>query len=207
MHTKFENHYSFFLIYKIYLFIYGCVVSSWLRAGFLQWRRAGATLRCGAQASHYGGFSCCRARALGMRASVVAARGLSSSDTWALECRLSSCVTGAQLLCGMWDLPGPGLKIHVPCIGRRILNHCATRETPREPLFLSEGLLTSNVASAERPSLDHFFFQGFIFKEQFQVYSKIKRKIWRFPIYPFSPDLHSFSHYQHPSLAWYIFQS
>ena len=48
--------------------------------------------------------------------------------------RLSSCGLWAQLLHGMWDLPGPGLeswsraRIRVPCIGRRIPNHCATRE-------------------------------------------------------------------------------
>ena len=28
----------------------------------------------------------------------------------------------------MWDLPGPGLESVSPCIGRQILNHCATRE-------------------------------------------------------------------------------
>ena len=28
----------------------------------------------------------------------------------------------------MWDLPGPGIESHVPCIGRLILNHCAIRE-------------------------------------------------------------------------------
>ena len=28
----------------------------------------------------------------------------------------------------MWDLPGPGLEPHVPCIDRQILNHCTTRE-------------------------------------------------------------------------------
>ena len=33
-------------------------------------------LRCGARASHCGGFSCCRAQALGARASVAVARGL-----------------------------------------------------------------------------------------------------------------------------------
>ena len=38
--------------------------------------RAGATLRCGAWASHCSGFSCFRARALGARASVLVARGL-----------------------------------------------------------------------------------------------------------------------------------
>ena len=48
-------------------------------------------LHCGARASHCGGFSCCRARALGARASVVVAHGLSSCGSWALEHRLSSC--------------------------------------------------------------------------------------------------------------------
>ena len=64
----------------IYLFSFGYVGSSLL----LWW--AGATLRCGAQASHCGGFSCCRARALGAQAqqlwyvgSVVAAHSLSCS--------------------------------------------------------------------------------------------------------------------------------
>ena len=41
--------------------------------------------------------------------------------------RLSNCGSRAQPLRGMWDLPRPGLE-RVPCIGRRILNHCATRE-------------------------------------------------------------------------------
>ena len=58
-------------------------------------RRVGATLHCGARASHCSGFSCCRARALGARASVVAVRGLSSCGSRALERRLSSC--GAQI--------------------------------------------------------------------------------------------------------------
>ena len=51
----------------------------------------GATLLCGARASHCGGFSCCGAGALGVRASVVVARGLSSCGSRALEHRLSSC--------------------------------------------------------------------------------------------------------------------
>ena len=54
----------------------------------------GATLCCSARASHCRGFSCCRARALGVQASVVVARGLSSCGLWALELTLSSC--GAQ---------------------------------------------------------------------------------------------------------------
>ena len=38
----------------------------------------GATLCCGAQASDCSDFSCCRAQALGVWASVVVAHGLSS---------------------------------------------------------------------------------------------------------------------------------
>ena len=80
----------FFFNKFIYLFIFGCVGSSLLHAGFLQLWRAGATLCCGARASHCGGFSCCEARALGIRASVVVACGLSSCGSLAVECRLSS---------------------------------------------------------------------------------------------------------------------
>ena len=68
-------------------FFFGC-------AGVLYLWWAGATLHCDARASHCGGFPCCGAWALGMRASVVAAHGLSSCGSQALECRLSSC--GAQ---------------------------------------------------------------------------------------------------------------
>ena len=52
---------------------------------------AQAILRCGSWASHCGGFSCCRAWALGAQASVVVALGLSSCGSRALERRLSSC--------------------------------------------------------------------------------------------------------------------
>ena len=81
---------SFFFkfIYLIYLFLteLGLHCCTW------------AFSSCGERASHCGGFSCCGARALGMRASVVVARGL------------GSCGSRAQLLRGTWDLPGPGLE-------------------------------------------------------------------------------------------------
>ena len=67
-------------------------------------------------ASHCGGFSCCGARALGARASVVGARGLSSYGSRALECRLSSCGARASLLRGVWELPGPGLEPLSPAL-------------------------------------------------------------------------------------------
>ena len=72
-------------------------------------------LRCGAWASHCGGFSC-GAQPLGVRASVVVARGLSSCGSWALERRLSTCGAQAWLLRSVWDLPGPGVEPVFPAL-------------------------------------------------------------------------------------------
>ena len=100
---------SFFLNF-IYLFIYGCVGSSFLCEGFLQLRQAGATLHRSARASHYRGLSCCGAQAPDAQAQQlwltgpVALRHVGSSQTRA--------------------------RTRVPCIGRQILNHCTTREAP-----------------------------------------------------------------------------
>ena len=109
--------FSFFykFIYFI-LFIFGCVGSSLLRAGFLQLQRAGATLRCGVRTPHCGVSSCCEARALGAQASIVVARRLSSCGLRALERRLSSFGTWAQLLRSMQDLPRPGIKPVSPAL-------------------------------------------------------------------------------------------
>ena len=49
-------------------------------------------LRCGVRASHCGGFSCCGAQALGVRASVVVAHGLSSCGSRALGAQASEVV-------------------------------------------------------------------------------------------------------------------
>ena len=73
----------------IYLFLAVLGLCCCARA-FSSCGKGGATLRCSARASHCGGFSCCRALALGMQASVVVARGLSSYGSRALEHRLSS---------------------------------------------------------------------------------------------------------------------
>ena len=76
--------------------------------GFLYLRRAGATLHCSAWASHCGGFSL---RSMGSRH-----MGFISCGSCALERRLSSCGAWASLLCGMWDLPGPGLEPVSPAL-------------------------------------------------------------------------------------------
>ena len=92
----------------IYLFIYGCVGSSFLCEGFLLLQQVGATLHRGARASHYRGLSCCGAQAPDVQAEqlwltgLVAPRHVGSSQTRA--------------------------RTRVPCTGRQILNHCASRE-------------------------------------------------------------------------------
>ena len=96
----------------------------------------GATLCCGARASHCGGFSCCRARALGVWPSVVVAHGLSSYGSRALELRLSSCGTRALLLCSMWDLPGPGLEPTYPALAGRFLTTAPPGKSQRVKLSL-----------------------------------------------------------------------
>ena len=68
-------------IYFIYLFLAALGLPCCARA----------LSSCGARASHCGVFSCCGAWALGTRASVVVAHGLSNCVLRALERRLSSC--------------------------------------------------------------------------------------------------------------------
>ena len=78
-------------------------------------RRAGATLHRGARASHCRGLSCCGAQAPDAQAQSlwltgpVAPQHVGSSQTRA--------------------------RTRVPCIGRQILNHCATRETQEVFLY------------------------------------------------------------------------
>ena len=64
----------------------------------------------------------CGAWLCGMQASVVATCGLSSCGSRALEHRLSSYVSLAQLLQGMWDLLGPGIKPVSPALAGRFFS-------------------------------------------------------------------------------------
>ena len=52
---------------------------------------------------------------------VVMACGLRIFGSWALEHRLSSCGTGAYLLCGMWDFLRLGIKLMFPALSGRSL--------------------------------------------------------------------------------------
>ena len=121
MNRAWATGFYFLFIYLIYLFVYfksiefkfiylGCGGSSFLCEGFLQLRRAGATLHHGARASHYRGLSCCRAQAPDAQAQQLWLTGL------VVPWHVGSSRTGA--------------RTRVPCIGRRTLNHCTTREAP-----------------------------------------------------------------------------
>ena len=120
-----------FFFFKVYLFILGCplylfiylfiyllfmaVGSSFLCEGSPQLRQAGATPHRGAQASHHRGLSCCGAQAPDAQAQQLwltgpaAPRHAGSSQTRA--------------------------RTRMPCISRQTLNHCATREAPRQWFF------------------------------------------------------------------------
>ena len=66
----------------IYLFI-GYTESSLLHGRFPSCNDGGLLFSWDARASHCGGFSCCRAQALGTQASVAASLRLSSYGSWA----------------------------------------------------------------------------------------------------------------------------
>ena len=55
-------------------------------------------------------------RLQGPQASVIAAYGLSSCESWGLKHRLSSCGAWALLLRSMYDLPGPGIGPMSPAL-------------------------------------------------------------------------------------------
>ena len=70
-----DNDYFFKkFIYLIYLFL-AVLGLRWCAQPFSSCRERGATLCCGARASHCGGFSCCGVWTLGTWASVVVADG------------------------------------------------------------------------------------------------------------------------------------
>ena len=98
----FTSSLSFFFFFLIY-FLAALGLRCCARAFSSCDERGGATLRCSARASHRSGFSPCRARALGAWASVVP-RHVEFSRSRS--------------------------RRRVPCLGRQILNHCATREVP-----------------------------------------------------------------------------
>ena len=117
------------LVFLLIIFmLLGCAGSLLLHWLFSQ--QTGVTRHCTVQAS-CSGFSCCGAQAQGHQTSVVAARGLSSRGPQALEHRHSSYGQWAELLHGMWDLPGSGIQLEPPALVRGFL----TTEPSEKPLM------------------------------------------------------------------------
>ena len=100
---------------------FGCAGSSWLCRLFSSCREQRLLSSCGAWVFHCSDFSLLRAehKLQSVQASVVEARGISSCDARIPEHRLNSCDTWAQLLCGILDLPGPGIKHMSPALAGR----------------------------------------------------------------------------------------
>ena len=116
--------------YLFYLFIFGCVGSSLLHTGFLQFVASGgySLLWCAcfllrwllllwSMGSRHAGFNSCGTRA---------------QQLWLVGSRLQAQQLWCKGLVAPWHVGSSRSRdrTHVPCIGRRILNHCATREVP-----------------------------------------------------------------------------
>ena len=101
---------DFFFFFNVFIYLFMAVLGLRFCARAFSrvlWQ-VGATLHHGVRASHYRGLSCCGAQAPDAQAQqlwltvLVAPQHVGSSQTRA--------------------------RTHVPCTGRQILNHCATRE-------------------------------------------------------------------------------
>ena len=110
----------------IYVFIFSCVGSLFLCEGFLQLRRAGATLHSGVRASRCRGLSCCGAQAPDAQAPDAQAQQL-----WLMGPVAPHNVGSSQTRA----------RTHVLCIGRQILNHCTTREAPPLKVLMYKGTI------------------------------------------------------------------
>ena len=101
-------HCSFFCLFCFYfLAVLGLHFCARAFSSCGKW---GTTLHRGARAFHYCGLSCCGAQAPDAQAQQLWLTGLVAPQ------HVGSSQTRAQT--------------RVPCIGRQILNHCATREAP-----------------------------------------------------------------------------
>ena len=137
------HYYSVIILYnisffknKFIYFIFGCIGSSLLGTGFLQFQQAGVLFIVVSGLLSTVASLCCGARALGTQASAVVARGL------------SSCGAQAQLLCSMWDLPGPRLEPVSPALAGGFL----TTAPPVKSLYsISQ---TLSLALMHGPSAD-----------------------------------------------------
>ena len=93
-------------LFKKNLFIFVCIGSLLLCVAFSSCGERGLLFRCGVQASHCSGFSCCGAWGLGVQASVVVALRLQSTDSVVVAHRLS-CSTACGIFPDQGSNPCP----------------------------------------------------------------------------------------------------
>ena len=156
-HCPFIFFLSFLIYLFIYLFIFGCIGSSLLRAGFSL-----VVVNGGYSSLWCTGFSLrwlLSLQSMGSRHTAF-----SSCGTWAQQSWLAGSRAQAQQL---WHTglvaprhvgsSGTRAQTHVPCIGRRILNHCTTRQVPAPLSSTKYNALQSvyNIISQHLP--EHFF--------------------------------------------------
>ena len=110
-------------IFKI-LIVFDCAGSLLLCRLFSSCSKRRLLSSCSVLASHCGGFSYCRARALGYVAFI-------SCSSKALEDRLNSCGARVPLIPGMWDLPGSGIEPMSSALAGRFF----TTESPGNPQY------------------------------------------------------------------------
>ena len=104
-----EIHCSFFFLNDFIYLLTGCAGSSLLQGLCSSCGEPGLLSSCSAWNSHYSDFSLLQS--MGSRAC-----GLSSYGSQPLEHRLNNCGIWAQLLCGMWNLPGSGIEPMSPAL-------------------------------------------------------------------------------------------
>ena len=130
-----ENiYYSYFVSLNIFLkFIFGCAGSLLLHMGSLQLLRVRATLYLWCTGFSWRwplyssgcrrmGFRSCSMPAQQLQFAGSRVCGLSSCSFGALECRICICGTWAQLLRGIWNLPGPGIEPVSPALAGGFLS-------------------------------------------------------------------------------------
>ena len=103
--------------------------SSWVNGDSFLVAMSGLLLRgllscCSEWASNCGGSSCRRAQAVGRL-------GFTSCSSRAPENGVSSCGSWAQLSCGIWDLPGPGIKSMFPALEGEFLTTRPPEKSPK----------------------------------------------------------------------------
>jgi len=112
---------SFLLLVFVYLLRFGWAGSLLLWGLFSSCGEWGLPSSCGPRASHCSSFSCW-GQALGCG-------GFSSCSSQALEHKLGSCGTQAELLLDVWGLSQPGIKPASPAL----VGGFFTTKPPRSP--------------------------------------------------------------------------